>query len=139
MMLGFNVDSENSPVLNVAGAYKRYYAGPESGIGKVSGITFYDVTGIKLKPLDISKMQYTATQNLEVLIAKPTPWLDLAAIGGAGLQGTQDTAVTPTYNGGINLDFDLGKKAHLWVMPQALKTNATGTAFQLRVMAGIYF
>jgi hypothetical protein len=128
--IGAVINSDNVGNFQFSAAYRKALTGP------LATMTFYDVTGIKLHPFDLSNMQYSGRQALTLRLAQPNKWLSLWALGEAGITGTVDVALGSTFGGGGYADFNLGRNVSLLVMPKAVKNTVSGTNFELRMYFG---
>jgi len=107
--------------------------------GALHIMTFWDVSGVQLKPFDLSHAQYSGSQALTLKLYQPRQWLSFWALGDAGLVGTEDVATGAKFGGGGYADIDFGRRIHVLVMPKVTKNTLTGTAFETRVYLGSAF
>jgi len=119
--------------------HEHLWSGQYNALWSIYTTTTYDMSGIQLRPkIDLSKMQYTATEGAETIILKPFPWMGVLAKGEIGVNGVQNTAVSLAAAGGGGLKFSHNKfvsKIYL----QALKTTEKGIGFEVRAFGGFAF
>ena len=139
---GFNItnDEANNQQASLSAYYRKYAFGSTVGeIGAVYMQTFYDVTGITLKPFNISHAQYTAREAASVIILKPKPWLTIHAFMDAGILGTKDVSTTFTFGLGGYPEFSVKDKFYIDIMPKFSHNGLTGSAVEMRFYGAIKF
>jgi hypothetical protein len=140
--VGINVtnDSANNQQANLSAYFRKYVFGANAGdVGAVYAQTFYDVTGVTLKPLNISNAQYSAKQSASVIIMKPAHWVTIFAFVDVGILGTKDVSTTFTYGLGGYPEFNIKNKFFIDIMPRFSAGSVTGNAVETRFYGGIKF
>ena len=127
VFVGGVYNADNTPAFKISTAYRKLLSGP------VYTFTFWDVSGIQFKPLNVSEMQYTGSVALTTPILKPSSRLSIWVMGEAGLVGTTDVATGSAFGGGGYLDIDWGNNIRSVIMPKVVRNTLTGTTFELRI------
>ena len=126
---GYVSNDTTTPLLS--GAYRKFVS-PRFYL-----TTFYDVSNIQFKPLNLAHAQYTGTEELWFYVASPTPKLVLFLRGGGGLVGTAGISTSRSLGGGGGADLTIGKSFHLMGAIGGNNNQLTGTRVEVRAYMGV--
>ena len=138
LYVGAIANTDVTDNVKVSGQYAKLISGQPDEALSMYMVTNYDMSGIQFKPLNLSSMQYTAVEALEMILWKPMPWLGVLGSGGAGVNGVQNTTTGFAATGATGLKFIRGAfRAKIY--GQAIKTTANTVKVEARFYIGVKF
>jgi hypothetical protein len=127
IFVGMGLNSNNQ--IQGSGVFRKFIS------SRFYSFNIYDVTGLQMRPFDVSHIQYQARTGLTFLLYVPHPRLSLWLLGDGGIASTGDTTGS-SFGGGGAADVDCGKGWHGMVVLSAVRNNVQGTYFSPRLFFG---